>query len=56
MLLMAFSQKGIDRLRVHHEGVKMRDPDGILVVSDGFDEGKICCRVSFVECVWDING
>lgn len=39
MLLMSFSQKGIDRLRVHQEGMKMRDPEGRLEVSEGFDEG-----------------
>lgn len=39
LLLMAFSQKGIDRLRVHQEGMKMRDPEGRLEVSEGFDDG-----------------
>lgn len=40
MLLMSFSQKGIDRLRLHHEGMKMRDPEGgSLEVSEGFDDG-----------------
>ncbi len=39
MLLMSFSQKGIDRLRVHQEGMKMRDPEGRLEVSEGFDDG-----------------
>ncbi|TDL27928.1 kinase-like protein [Rickenella mellea] len=50
MLLMAFSQKGIDRLRVHHEGVKMRDPDGVLVVSDGFDEALSWFKEHFIKC------
>ena len=36
---MSFSQKGIDRLRVHQEGMKMRDPEGRLEVSEGFDDG-----------------
>ena len=40
MLCMTFSQKGIDRLRVHQEGMKMRDPECRLVVSEGFDDGK----------------
>jgi serine/threonine-protein kinase ULK2 len=40
LLLMAFSQKGIDRLRVHQEGMKMRDPEGRLEVSEGFDDGE----------------
>ena len=38
-LLMSFSQKGIDKLRVHQEGMKMRDPEGRLEVSEGFDDG-----------------
>lgn len=40
LLLMSFSQKGIDRLRFHQEGMKMRDPEGRLYVSDGFDDGE----------------
>lgn len=39
LLLMSFSQKGIDRLKVHQEGMKMRDPEGRLEVSEGFDDG-----------------
>ena len=39
MLLMSFSQKGIDKLRNFHEHLQMRDPDGELEVSEGFDEG-----------------
>ena len=39
MLLMSFAQRGIDRLRNHHEHLQMRDPDGELEVSEGFDEG-----------------
>ena len=40
MLLMSFSQKGIDKLRNFHEHLQMRDPDGELEVSEGFDEGS----------------
>jgi serine/threonine-protein kinase ULK/ATG1 len=40
MLLMSFSQKGIDRLRNFQEHMNMRHPDGDFVVSDGFDEGS----------------
>ena len=40
MLLMSFSQKGIDKLRNFQEHMKMRHPDGNFVVSDGFDDGK----------------
>ena len=42
MLLMSFSQKGIDRLRNYHEHLQMRDPEGELEVSEGFDEGASC--------------
>lgn len=41
MLLMSFSQKGIDKLRNYHEHLQMRDPDGELEVSEGFDEGEL---------------
>ena len=40
MLLMSFSQKGIDELRRHQEHMLMRHPDGDYVVSEGFDDGK----------------
>lgn len=40
MLLMSFSQKGIDKLRNHQEHMKMRHPDGEFVVSEGFDDGQ----------------
>ena len=39
MLLMSFSQKGIDKLRNFQEHMSMRHPDGDFVVSDGFDTG-----------------
>jgi serine/threonine-protein kinase ULK2 len=39
MLLMSFSQKGIDKLRNHQEHAKMRNPDEEFVVSEGFDIG-----------------
>lgn len=39
MLLMSFSQKGIDKLRNFQEHMKMRHPDGDFVVSEGFDMG-----------------
>lgn len=40
MLLMTFSQKGIDKLRNYQEHLRMRYPDGDFVVSAGFDDGK----------------
>lgn len=39
MLLMSFSQKGIDKLRNHQEHMRMRHPDDSFVVSEGFDDG-----------------
>ena len=36
MLLMSFSQKGIDKLRYYQEHLRMRHPDGDFVVSDEF--------------------
>jgi hypothetical protein len=39
MLLMSFSQKGIDKLRNFQEHMKMRHPDGDFIVSEGFDDG-----------------
>ncbi len=39
MLLMSFSQKGINKLRNFNEHLQMRDPEGELEVSEGFDEG-----------------
>lgn len=40
ILLMSFSQKGINQLRNYQEHQKMRFPDGDFDVSEGFDEGK----------------
>lgn len=39
MLLMSFSQKGIDKLRNFQEHMKMRHPEGDFVVNEGFDIG-----------------
>lgn len=41
MLLMSFSQKGVDRLRNYHEHLQMRDPAGEIEISEGFDEGTL---------------
>ena len=40
MLLMTFSQKGIDKLREYFEQTQIRYPDGEYEVSEGFDEGQ----------------
>lgn len=42
MLLMSFSQKGVDKLRNYQEHLTMRHPDGDFAVSEGFDKGKSC--------------
>jgi len=41
MLLMSFSQRGIDKLRNFQEHMKMRHPDDDFVVSEGFDIGVL---------------
>ncbi|KAH8112774.1 kinase-like protein [Phellopilus nigrolimitatus] len=50
LLLMLFSQKGIDQLRVHQEGMKMRDPEGRLEVSEGFDDALMWFSSHFLKC------
>ncbi|KAH9927969.1 kinase-like protein [Epithele typhae] len=50
MLLMTFAQKGIDRLRNYHEHLQMRDPDGELEVSEGFDEALAWYKDQFIKC------
>lgn len=41
MLVMQFSQEGIDELRKYQEHIEMRHPEGDFVLSDGFDEGAL---------------
>ncbi|PPQ86144.1 hypothetical protein CVT25_003094 [Psilocybe cyanescens] len=50
MLLMSFSQKGIDKLRNFQEHMKMRHPEGDFVVSEGFDEALNWFREHFIKC------
>ncbi|KAI9442103.1 kinase-like protein [Lactarius psammicola] len=45
MLVMQFSQKGIDELRKYQEHMEMRHPEGDFVLSEGFD-----------EALWDLGG
>ena len=63
MLVMAFSQKGIEELRRYQEHMEMRHPEEDFVVSEGFDDGAFCvlrvcgprvCRVwdTGLMCVW----
>ena len=40
MLLMSFSQKGINKLRNYQEHMQMRHPEGDYTVSAGFDDGE----------------
>lgn len=44
MLLMTFSQRGIDKLADFQEHMKMKHPDGGFVVSEGFDDGELCAQ------------
>jgi serine/threonine-protein kinase ULK2 len=41
MLLMSFSQRGIDKLADFQEHMKMKHPDGKFLVSEGFDDGEL---------------
>jgi serine/threonine-protein kinase ULK/ATG1 len=51
MLLMSFSQKGIDKLRNFQEHLRMRHPDGEFEVSEGFDDGMFYfCIQSTAQC------
>ncbi|TRM70384.1 kinase-like domain-containing protein [Schizophyllum amplum] len=50
MLLMSFSQKGIDQLRRHQEHMLMRHPDGDYTVSEGFDDALSWFRDHFLKC------
>ncbi|TFK69876.1 Pkinase-domain-containing protein [Pluteus cervinus] len=50
MLLMSFSQKGIDKLRNHQEHMKMRHPDGDYVVTEGFDDALSWFKGHFIKC------
>lgn len=44
MLVMSFSQKGIDELSRYQQHCVMRNPDEDFEASEGFDEGM--CRIS----------
>ncbi|KAH9854625.1 Pkinase-domain-containing protein [Lenzites betulinus] len=50
MLLMSFAQKGIDKLRNYYEHMQMRDPDGELEMSEGFDEALTWFKEHFIKC------
>jgi hypothetical protein len=49
MLVMQFSQKGIDELRKYQEHMEMRHPEGDFVLSDGFDEGALVVPCALVQ-------
>jgi hypothetical protein len=51
MLLMSFSQKGIDKLRHFQEHLKMKYPDGDFVVSDGFEMGPLLLFLVICICL-----
>ncbi|KAH9053166.1 kinase-like protein [Lactarius vividus] len=50
MLIMQFSQKGIDELRKYQEHMEMRHPDGDFDISDGFDEALGWFKDLFLRC------
>ncbi|KAI9507093.1 kinase-like protein [Russula earlei] len=50
MLVMQFSQKGIDELRKYQEHMEMRYPYGDFVLSDGFDEALSWFKDHFIRC------
>ncbi|KAI6038635.1 kinase-like protein [Pisolithus marmoratus] len=50
MLLMSFSQKGIDKLRNYQEHLRMRHPDGELTVSEGFEDALSWFKDQFIKC------
>ncbi|KAJ7700360.1 kinase-like domain-containing protein [Mycena rosella] len=50
MLLMSFSQKGIDKLRNHQEHMCMRHPDWDFVISKGLEDALSWFKEHFLKC------
>ncbi|KAF8573810.1 Pkinase-domain-containing protein [Ramaria rubella] len=50
MLLMSFSQKGIDALKRHQAELEMRFPDEDVGVSEGFDDALMWFKDNFIKC------
>ncbi|KAI0733248.1 kinase-like protein [Fomitopsis betulina] len=50
MLLMSFSQNGVNKLCNYYEHLQMRDPDGESEVSEGFDEALVYFEDHFNKC------
>ncbi|TCD65717.1 Serine/threonine-protein kinase [Steccherinum ochraceum] len=50
LLLMEFSQKGIDKLKTFHDEMQRLDPDGEWEVSEGFDEALTWFKDHFIKC------
>ncbi|KAH8102200.1 kinase-like protein [Cristinia sonorae] len=50
MLLMEFSQKGINKLKEFHDEMQRRDPDGELEDSEGFDDALTWFKDRFIKC------
>ncbi|KAG1850962.1 kinase-like domain-containing protein [Suillus tomentosus] len=50
LLLMSFSQKGIDKLRNFQEHLRMRHPDGDFEVSEGFNDALLWFKERFIKC------
>ena len=56
MLVMQFSQEGIDELRKYQEHMEMRHPEGDFMLSDGFDEGTLGLSQGGLVKVFFTNG
>ncbi|KAI0048705.1 Pkinase-domain-containing protein [Auriscalpium vulgare] len=50
LLVMSFSQNGIDELRKYQEHMEMRHPDEDFVASEGFDEALMWFKEHFLKC------
>ncbi|KIY72243.1 kinase-like protein [Cylindrobasidium torrendii FP15055 ss-10] len=50
MLLMSFSQKGINKLKEHQTRMKEVNPDAQIVVSEGFDDALSWFKAHFLKC------
>jgi serine/threonine-protein kinase ULK2 len=55
MLVMQFSQKGIDELRKYQEHMEMRHPEGDFVLSEGFDEGALLASLYYSPSISNSN-
>ncbi|KAF8523694.1 kinase-like protein [Hysterangium stoloniferum] len=50
MLLMKFSQKGLEALKRHQADLEMRFPDEDVPVGEGFDDALMWFKNNFIKC------